>query len=70
MLVSLRTLKKEIFRGVFSTLSYAYDEVFRADVVNVFQTFTIFEKKALLWLYDILLNMPVIFFLHFYFKTS
>ena len=46
MVVSLRVLKKEILRGVFRRLSNAYDEVFLAEVVNVFQPFTIFAKTA------------------------
>ena len=45
-MVSLRVLKKEIFRGVFRTLSNAYDEVFLAEVVNVFQPFTIFASST------------------------
>ena len=45
MVMSLQVLKKEIFRGVFRTLSNVYNEVFPAEVVNVFQLFTIFAKK-------------------------
>ena len=45
MVVSLRILKKEIFWGVFRTLSNAHDDVFSVEVVNVFQPFTIFAKK-------------------------
>ena len=47
MVAHLPDLKKEIFRGVFRTLWNAYDEVFVAEVVNVFQLFTIFAKKTL-----------------------
>ena len=36
---------KKSFRGVFRTLSNDYDEAFFAEVVNVFEQFTIFEKK-------------------------
>ena len=46
MVASLRVKKKkEIFRSVFRTLSNAYDEVFLAEVVNVFQQFPIFAKE-------------------------
>ena len=45
MVASLWVLKKEIFRGVFRTLTKAYDKAFLAEVVNVFQPFTIFAKK-------------------------
>ena len=45
MVVSLRVLKKRIFRGVFRTLSNAYDEVFFAEVVKVFHPFTTFARK-------------------------
>ena len=44
MVVSLQVLK-EIFRGVFRTVSNAYDEVFLGEVVNAFKPFTIFAKK-------------------------
>ena len=39
----LRALRKEIFRGVFRTLSNVCDEVYFAKVVNAFQPFC---KKA------------------------
>ena len=42
--MSLRFLKKEPFRGVHRTLSNAYDEVFFAEVVNVFQQ--LFPQKS------------------------
>ena len=46
-MIPLRVFKKkEIFRRVFRTLSNAYDEIFLAEVVNVFQLFTIFVKKT------------------------
>ena len=70
MVVSLRVLKNEAsleacLGGVFRTLSNVYDEDFLVDLVNVFQPFTIFKEKAPLQLYDIILNMPLIFFSQF-----
>ena len=47
--VSSRVLKKEIFRGVFRTLSDAYDEIFLAEVVKGYLHYkTIFCHKAAL----------------------
>ena len=45
MVTFTRVLKKIIFRGEFRTPSNVYEKVFLAEVVNVFQPFTIFVKK-------------------------
>ena len=41
----IKGLKTETFRDVFRTLSNTYNEVFLAEVVNVFQPLTIFAKN-------------------------
>ena len=46
MVPFLQVLKKEIVRGVFRTLSNAYDEISLSEVFNVFQPFTFSRKSS------------------------
>ena len=46
VVVSSQVLKKEIFRGVFRTLSNDYDEVFLGEIVKCISTVYYFRKKV------------------------
>ena len=60
----LRVFKKETLGGVLGPWQRPMMKFYFAEVVNVIQRFAIFAEKAALYLFDIILNMPL-FFLRF-----